>query len=299
VILLEGALDYAGLFPPASLEMADAVRRYASYRRGPHDALLGRFVVPIARLEELAAAADEVLADDPEGAWDLSVIGGDDPKEDGRRIADVEARHGGGVGSLAVRSVERKVESADEIPDVVGAYHDAGGRTLYLELSTELNRLSQLVRATALAGACAKIRTGGTTPESFPSTVALARFVVACSRAGVALKATAGLHHAVRGEHRLDERRPVSLCTTMHGFMNLFVGAVLLDARKIREEELAPVLEEHDPTAFVVGADRVRWRDREASAEEIQRARARLLHSFGTCSFEEPIEELRGMGALG
>jgi hypothetical protein len=298
VILLEGALDYAGLFPPASLGMAEAVRKYASYRCGPHRALLGRFVVPIARLEELVTAADPVVGDDPEGAWELSVIGGDDAMADGRRIAEVEARHGGGMGSIAVGSVERKVEAVEAIPDLVEASHDAGGRALYLELPLDPNRLSRLVRAVALAGVFGKVRTGGTTVDSFPTPDALARFVVACSRAGLAFKATAGLHHALRGEYAVDGR-PVSLCATMHGFLNLFVGAALLDAKKIREDELRTVLEERDDGAFRVRRDSARWRDREVGAEEIRRARTRLLHSVGTCSFEEPVAELRGLGALG
>ena len=100
--LLEGALDYAGLFPPASLDMAEAVRKYAAYRRGPQRTLLGRLVVPVARLHELALAADGVLAEDPEGVWEVSVIGGADPRDDSQRIADVESRHGFGGPSLEV-----------------------------------------------------------------------------------------------------------------------------------------------------------------------------------------------------
>ena len=56
-ILLRGLIDYAGLFPPASLDMADAVRNYAAYREGEHAWALGRFVVPAARLEEFERVA--------------------------------------------------------------------------------------------------------------------------------------------------------------------------------------------------------------------------------------------------
>lgn len=296
MILLEGALDYAGLFPPASLDTADAVRRYAGYRRGADRALLGRFVVPIAKLSELARAAEPLLAFDPEGVWEVSVIGGGEPRDDTQRVADVEARHGGGGPSLWVRSIERRIESAAEIRRVVGGHHDGGGRSLYLELPPSGADLRGMIAAVADAGAHAKLRTGGTTPGAFPSADAVARFVAACAQAGVAFKATAGLHHALRGEHPLDG--PQSARATMHGFLNLFVGAVLLDAGQIGEAELRTVLEEHAPDVFDVESDTVRWRDHEAGADEIRRARTRLLHSFGTCSFEEPVQELRRMGAL-
>ena len=52
--LLTGLVDYAGLFPPAELAMAQAVEKYASYRKGAHTWMLGRFVLPVPRLEEFA-----------------------------------------------------------------------------------------------------------------------------------------------------------------------------------------------------------------------------------------------------
>jgi hypothetical protein len=87
----------------------------------------------------------------------------------------------------------------------------------------------------------------------------------------------------------------------MHGFLNLFVGAALLDAGRISDAELGAVLEERDATAFGVGPSErggVRWRERAATADDVRRTRARLLHSFGSCSFEEPVAELRALGAL-
>jgi len=51
--LLAGSIDYAGLFPPASLEMAEAARNYEAYRSGPHSWALGRFILPSARLNEV------------------------------------------------------------------------------------------------------------------------------------------------------------------------------------------------------------------------------------------------------
>jgi len=292
VILLESALDYAGLFPPAGLGMAEAVRNFAGYRTGKERGLLGAFVVPVARLDELAAAARDLLPAHGEPPWALSVLGGSDPALERKRIADFGAAHP----SMTARSVERKVETADEVRDVVAALR--GDWSLYLEIPADQNATDDLIAAVAAAGAFAKVRTGGTTAERVPSSEALARFVVACSNAAVPFKATAGLHHAFLGDYRLTYE-PSSPCAAMHGFLNLFIGAALLDAGKIGEHELRAVLEERARGAFQLEADgTVRWRDRGARAAEVRRARARLLHSFGTCSFEEPVQELRALGAL-
>jgi hypothetical protein len=294
VILLQSALDYAGLFPPAGLGMSEAVRCYATYRRGPHRALLGRFVVPIARLDELGEAWRALPADARGPAWQLSVLSAGDPAEERARLGALSAQRG-----LSVRSVERRVASADEARAAAATLGGDPSRTLYLEAAAG-SGASRLVQAIGAAGAHAKVRTGGVTADAFPSSDELARFVLACAAGGVPFKATAGLHHAVRADHRITYE-PDSPCATMHGFLNLFVGAALFDAGAISESELGAVLEERAAQAFRIGPEEkggVRWRDRAASAEEVRRARARLVHAFGTCSFEEPIEELRALGAL-
>src|SRR5581483_11690520 len=61
--LLAGVIDYAGLFPPAQLPFESAFSSYLRYRDGPHAWLLGRFVVPAARLDELVRLADSAFGE--------------------------------------------------------------------------------------------------------------------------------------------------------------------------------------------------------------------------------------------
>src|ERR1700704_6016705 len=70
--LLEGVIDYAGLFPPANLSMADAVAEYLELLNGPNSWLVTRFICPTARLEELA---DELEAQKAEIGFGIAVIG--------------------------------------------------------------------------------------------------------------------------------------------------------------------------------------------------------------------------------
>lgn len=57
--LLEGLFDYAGLYPPASLELADAVGNYVTYLRAERAEALGRFVVDLKRIDAVREAAGD------------------------------------------------------------------------------------------------------------------------------------------------------------------------------------------------------------------------------------------------
>ncbi len=128
--------------------------------------------------------------------------------------------------------------------------------------------------AIAALGLHAKVRCGG---SQVPSTGELAGFVRACRERGIAFKATAGLHHAVRTD---DE----------HGLLNLLAAVVFGD-----EDD---ALGEEEADAFRLGSDGFGWRGRVATGDEIVRARRERLRSIGSCSFFEPIAALEEIGSL-
>jgi len=161
--------------------------------------------------------------------------------------------------------------------------------TAYFEIPIA-GDVSPLVKMIAKVGARAKGRTGGVTPEAFPRAEALVDFMAACRGEAVPFKATAGLHHAVRGEYRLTYE-PDSQTGTMYGFLNVFTAAALLYAGESEETALA-VLEEREPSAFVFEDDAIQWRGKRISAKQILAARSEYAISFGSCSFREPVDEL-------
>jgi hypothetical protein len=127
-----------------------------------------------------------------------------------------------------------------------------------------------------------------------PSSEELARFLLA-ARDRVAFKATAGLHHALRSVRPLTYE---SGCDTdlMHGFLNVFTAAAFAF---LKEDRYVPsILEERDARGFEFGDARLAWHGREVTREQIQRVRDTFLLSFGSCSFEEPIAELRELQLL-
>jgi hypothetical protein len=153
-----------------------------------------------------------------------------------------------------------------------------------------------LVAELAARGLRAKIRTGGVTLDAFPPAAHVLRFLSTCARHGVPLKATAGLHHPLRGEYPLTYAAD-SARGTMFGFLNVFLAAALLyDGAD--DAEVTQLLEERDPAALLVDGDAIAWRGHTIGAEGIARARAELAGSFGSCSFEEPVQDLAALRLL-
>jgi hypothetical protein len=287
--LLEGVVDYAGLFPPAGLPMQDAASEYAAQRRSGHSWMLGRFVAPVARLDELARAASAVRAAD-ENAWPVSALVSADPAGDAEVIRNFNA---GQRGRLVVQSVELRAATPEAIDWALAqGDHDV---ERYVEIPVEEEPRPSL-RMIAKHGARAKVRTGGVTPDAFPTPASLARFIVACAELGVPFKATAGLHHPLRAEQPLtyDADAPRA---TMFGFVGLFVAAALARAGA-DEATVTQVLEERDASAFAFGDDALRWRDRTVSATHVAETRRGFALSFGSCSFREPVDDLQRLGVL-
>ncbi|HEX5819055.1 MAG TPA: hypothetical protein VFY20_09260 [Gemmatimonadales bacterium] len=290
--LLAGLVDYAGLFPPAALDMPDAVREYAGYRRGTHAWMLGRFVLPVARLGEFAQAADPLLPRDPKAAWPLAVLASADPAETVKLVGEFNCRHAAaGAGAAVVDTLELKASTPAEIAMVVPKLPT--WLVPYVEIP--LADPAPFIEALAVHGGRAKARTGGIAASAFPTAAEVARFIVACTKASVPFKATAGLHHPLRGEFRLTYE-PGSPSGMMFGFLNVFLAAAL--ARTGAEErDVASLLEERDPSAITFATDGVRWRHHLLSTDVLRAAREAAI-AFGSCSFREPVDDLTALGLL-
>ncbi|HEU4565909.1 MAG TPA: hypothetical protein VFS05_14715 [Gemmatimonadaceae bacterium] len=290
--LMAGLIDYAGLFPPAGLGMAEAVANYAAYRAGPRAWALGRFVVPAARLDELAREAAPHLPDDGGAAddvWRLSALCAE-PPHDVRRIADFNERH---AGRAVVDVVELRAAAPDRVAWAASLL--PRGLTAYYEIPLAGDP-RPLVAAIGAAGGRAKARTGGVTEDAFPPAARLARFMQACVESGVPFKATAGLHHAVRGPYRLTYE-PGSACTPMFGFLNVWVAAALLRAGG-SPADAARALEETAPDEFRFDDGGVTWRGTRIDDARLADVRERVAIAFGSCSFTEPVEEMEALGLL-
>ncbi|HEY6137069.1 MAG TPA: hypothetical protein VI670_04830 [Thermoanaerobaculia bacterium] len=175
---------------------------------------------------------------------------------------------------------------AETEEDVHRIGQEAGDRTVYVEIA-DLDLLEHIAVHENLR---AKIRTGGLTPDAFPSSADIANFMRACARHGVAFKATAGLHHPVRCVRPLtyESNAPTG---TMHGFVNVFMAAALLPRAEA-------VLDDGDAQAFAFDDDAASWRGHAVLTSDLARLRGEFAISFGSCSFEEPVNDLKELGWL-
>jgi hypothetical protein len=287
--LLAGSIDYAGLFPPAGLDMATSVRQYADYLRDPDAWALGRFVVPAARLAEFEREAVPFAPEAGAGPWRLSVLLSADAAHELETLGEFNCRHAGpGAPALSGDVVEARADSVEAVHRLLAAL--PRWAQAYVEIPLDRDPLP-LVAAVAEHGARAKVRTGGVTGDAFPTAVAVARFLRACTDAGVPFKATAGLHHPLRAEYRLTYQ-PDSPRGVMFGFLNVFLAAAYL-RHGMAEADAVRLLEERDPGTIRFSESAVEWRGHRLDQAAIAAARESGIVAFGSCSFTEPVSELR------
>lgn len=293
-LLLAGLVDYAGLFPPAAESMREAVARYAEYRGGEHAWALGKFVVPVARLAEFEDAVRPLIDGD---AWPVALIAGTDFVADVRVIEEFMRRASSfaNVSAIEVKGSTPEAIAAIAVGVALLRAHAPGAIETYVEVPVA-DDPSPLIEAIALHGLRAKVRTGGIEPGAFPTAAQLARFFAACSLSGVPFKATAGLHHAMRGSYPLTYA-PDSARGTMFGFLNVFLAATFAH-EGLGAAETAALLEERDASSILFSAAGVTWRGHTLSPESIRRVRDTTATSFGSCSFAEPVADLSSLGLL-
>jgi hypothetical protein len=316
--LLDGLIDYAGLFPPASLSMKTAVANYAEYLAGEHRWALGRFIVPLGRLEEFQHEQSALFNPDSTSSsftgilegfakgyaidkreclpWRLSVILGTEIESELDLVAQFNRKYSN---KALIDVVELKAPSIDDVRRLRPLIPES--ITPYFEIPP--NSRPELFHMLAAVNARAKIRTGGVVETAFPSAEQVAQFIIHCAAENLPFKATAGLHHPLRCVKPLTYRSdaPTGM---MHGFLNLFLAACAY--REHREganlSTLLVILLNDVPEKF-------RFQDKQAtldvgqktlhiSTDTIRRVRQNFAISFGSCSFEEPIEDLRSFHLL-
>jgi hypothetical protein len=283
--LLEHLIDYAGTAPPAALSMAAAMRNFLAYSGSEHQWLLGRFVLPLAGLAEFENLAVEA-ARNPSL---LSVTAVANDAAGMQEVVAFNKRAGTFRSPVKIDTVEVKAEKEEDVRQTMSIKPE--GITAYFEIAAGSDS-AKLFSAIAETGGRAKIRTGGVTAQMFPSSEEVAGFIRECARAKIAFKATAGLHHPIRSVRRFTPQ-PGSESGVMHGFVNVFLAAAQI-LSGLNEAGAVATLEERSPDAFYFDDVGVSWHGQLLKMELIRHAR-KFAVSLGSCSFAEPVDDLRGL----
>lgn len=302
--LLAGAIDYAGMFPPASLSLEQALAEYREHRARPESWMLGRFICPLRQVEALvsdwhavrdgrlaivAPWTDQGLSDDAIGQFTY--------------VTSLTAD--GALNTIEFRPRNDEFSDPDRFrfkDDIVRAVQVLMWRipqrlTIFFELPP--NEICRMSRISSYASVGArfdydigfKLRCGGAEVGAIPSVHDVAMVMSTCRDGGVFWKATAGLHHPIR--HAEPETGILA-----HGFINLLTAAVMADVHRLDASRIEAILEDDDPWHFRFTNEALTWRELSVTPPQITAARERSLRSFGSCSIEEPWQDLTVLGLL-
>lgn len=304
-----GIIDYAGLFPPASLELAQAFHNHIFYMQGEYKWMLGKFIIPAKKLFSLGELLENMTIDDKVS---LSVLGsGGNSIAELRKNFEEDLELAGNFFSSFGNSVSFDAfevrlpseifrnENNDELLDLMllisVKIEAVMGKEIpvFFEVNLTENYEQEIIRTVetiaSIKKSCGyKLRTGGIEPSAFPKPEVIAFAIMTCCEFNVPMKCTAGLHHPIR--HFNNEVNSV-----MHGFMNVFAAGILAYTSGLDESEIIEVLTDEDPYEFIFNENGFIWNDTEITNSEIISAREKFMLSYGSCSFNEPVDDLKTM----
>lgn len=302
-IFMEKLIDYAGLFPPAGLPIDAAIRNYQAYRFDQDSWMLGKFITPVSRLQDLVPYMPLFSQDH---RLILSVIGdrSGDAEECKELLAEslVKIQSFGdqfqavtqiGVLDLPLPPISLQAD----LLEAIGRGTSKLGLQTFCELTYMLNEEWESRMTAAWDEIAAynvtsglnfgiKLRTGGITAKEFPTANQVAFVLAGCRDRGLSLKFTAGLHHPVR-VYRNEVK------TKMHGFLNVFFAGLLAYSYNLEIQHISEILEDELPESFKFSSDGLHWRHLSMTSSEIQAYRNKGVCSYGSCSFDEPRDEMR------
>jgi hypothetical protein len=298
--LLTHSIDYAGIFPPCSLALDPALQNQARYVRDPHAWMLNNFVLPV---EKFDAATNSISLFDRKHPLRVSALGAKTRNTDefigtlriaAETIRSFSARH---VDLVSIPQLEMPLPQDIDLKSLarIGSILKSLELQAFWETPVDSaeKTIALLAEHNSSADGCPggyKLRTGGVTADTFPTSLQIARALVASAKARVPIKFTAGLHHPIR-----QFRDEVN--TKMHGFLNVLGAAVLAAEHAWNEEQTSKMLEDENATSFSFSDDSFTWREWKIATDQIK-ARRKLVTSFGSCSFNEPREDLRALNLL-
>jgi hypothetical protein len=297
-LLLDQVIDYAGMFPPCALALEPALRNQAGYVRSNEAWMLNGFVLPV---EQFDAATQFFSEFDPHHPLRVAALGPKTTNADSFLAALTKAATGirsfsrDNVDLVSVSHLEMFLPDDVDSASLKRATSILGEATVFWEAPPEraeetIGLIAQNNSDNKARTFGYKLRTGGVTADAFPSSAQIAHALTVAAAHQLPIKFTAGLHHPIR-QFR-DEVK-----TKMHGFLNVLGAAVLAAEHQWNADQAATMLEDEDPRSFSFTDDFFAWRDCKIDTKRLK-YRRKFVRSFGSCSFDEPREDLRTLNFL-
>ncbi|MCF8589008.1 hypothetical protein [Gordonia liuliyuniae] len=273
--LLAGLCDDAALFPPGNALLEDAAPAHIAHENSRHAGIVGPFVFPASRLDELSAAATSV-----DGVLELTLT-----VPAGVSAVPAAVQIVRGIDGVRLAALEIAVPDGQRTAELITALDEIArtvpGVDVFVEVPRD-DRRPEIMAALIGTPYSVKFRTGGIVAEAYPDEAELAAAISAVVGSGVPFKATAGLHHAVRNTDP-------DTGFEQHGFLNLML-ATHRAAQGADTDVVVATLADRDGRRI---ADTLSALD----DDEVGALRA-TFRSFGTCSISDPLTELADLGLL-
>ena len=296
--LLAHSIDYAGMFPPCSLGLEPALKNQAEYVRSPDTWMLSAFVLST---EQFDAARQLLSQFDAQHPLRVAALGPKTANADSflEALDDAEAairslsRHN--VDLVSISHLEMYLPHDVDVASLQEARSILGELAVFWEAPPDKaeETIALLAEFNSDADSATfgyKLRTGGVTVDAFPTSMQIAKALVTPATHQLPIKFTAGLHHPLR-QYREEVQ------TKMHGFLNVLGAAVLAAEHRWDTNQTAKMLEDENVDSFSFADEFFAWREWRIDAKRLQ-YRRRFVVSFGSCSFDEPREDLRALGFL-
>jgi hypothetical protein len=296
--LLAHSIDYAGMFPPCSLALDTALRNHAEYVRSPEAWMLGAFVLPT---EQFDATRQLLSQFDTQHPLRVAALGAKTPSADVflEAVDDADAairslsRHN--VDLISMSHLEMFLPKDVDVASLNEARSILGDLPVFWEAPPDRaeQSIALLTEFNSDADSATfgyKLRTGGVTADAFPTSMQIAKALVTPATHQLPLKFTAGLHHPLR-QYREEVK------TKMHGFLNVLGAAVLAAEHQWDANQTAIMLDDENADSFSFSDDFFSWREWRLDTKRLQ-YRRRFVVSFGSCSFDEPRDDLRELNLL-
>jgi hypothetical protein len=301
-----GLIDYAGLFPPAALSVRESVLNFREYLDRPERWILARFIATAAQLEQIGDDLLEKFTKDL--PLEVSLVTRDPRK-------DLPAAHqtlGASSGRIVISAIEFAINTKSDIAQQLSTIEslvpslEVSGAKIPVFYEVPLcddwpmvfSRLcDQIVASQATTSRTIgfKLRCGGVEKDMIPSPERVARAIHACAAKRIPIKFTAGLHQPFR---HIDPLDPRTGDVPLHGYCNIFFAALVANATQAALPEIISIVSEMHSLRPEFDLNGIRWLGHEVSTQQIAAARSAVVISYGSCSFEEPLQAARDLGWL-
>lgn len=323
-VFMSNLIDYAGLFPPAQLPMETAIQNYLQYKREADEWMLSRFICPAGRLHELEKYRDGIRAMKKPLQISFTGRGGKNVNdffaglEEDLKLVSEFAEHNSGsvsVEAYEARLPEELIEEGNPVriseflnriaeimeskcPGEMNPFYEGDFRGEWSKTTEAIiegisyhNLYVESKQFGNYRPAGYKLRCGGAEPSKYPLPQQVAHIILTCKRHGIALKATAGLHHPIRHFNESEQIK-------MHGFLNVFGAGIIAQYHELNADQITAIIEDEDAKHFIFSDSEFKWNGLSVMVDKVVEARKSRVISFGSCSFDEPREDLRELGYL-